>query len=411
MNQEFLDLQIKRLLSRMNKRVFLDFINIHFASEEKSEARIPLWEGEEEVFYSPIIDSYGGSIHHISVLDYHLPQLQQFDKQIVAQNLPLRTKLQKLWKEKYRGQYGQWGMVSPYLKKDRKLGSMAILTNLQMGTTPEDHRLPVNWYSDLLDSLGIRTALHVGSFDSYFETNREKAIASLENLLNRPSGISIVNLAGELKLESFVDEAPEFFTFKNKLGSIDPVRMVGSNHNQELVREFEYLISGKPKELELEKFLKRHYQDLFGEEYDRVETQIWLPFPELEVFGMDRRPDLFLRNSIRNDWELVELKLPQEKVVKRSGTTPDISSKVNNGITQLKNYERLLQSKEVRKHLEQRGIEVHEPQLRLVIGRRPSMEVGEWHYLRKTVENRGLIFDTYDDLLNRLKVRFRDTRH
>lgn len=71
--------------------------------------------------------------------------------------------------------------------------------------------------------------------------------------------------------------------------------------NNEIIKEFNQLINSNVKESVLEEFLQQNYQLIFGERYDRISTQLWLKFPELDIGGKDRRMDIFMRNSISED--------------------------------------------------------------------------------------------------------------
>ena len=166
------------------------------------------------------------------------------------------------------------------------------------------------------------------------------------------------------------------------------------------------MINRAPNEAELERFLVAHYKDIFGTKYDRIETQLWLRCPELDIAGKDRRLDLFLRNSIISDWELFEIK----RVVPLTGTyrdTPVMATEVLHSVQQVKNYSRNLSSDSVKRRLAREGIEYFEPSLNLVIGRRPQTRIDQWRWLLSS-QNGGVKIITFDELRDELSQRVTD---
>jgi len=97
----------------------------------------------------------------------------------------------------------------------------------------------------------------------------------------------------------------------------------------------------------------------------------------LEKDKKGRRPDIFLRNSIKGDWELIELKRPI-KIVSLYRSLPVFSKEVSNAIQQVRYYEKLLKQEKVRREFSKEGIEYFEPELRIVIGRRPQISQQDW---------------------------------
>jgi hypothetical protein len=170
-----------------------------------------------------------------------------------------------------------------------------------------------------------------------------------------------------------------------------------------LVKEFEQLLSCNPREAKLEAFLKKYFKEIF-EGYDRIETQVWLKFPDLDIGNKNRRLDVFLRNTASHDWELFELK----KAIQLTHTYQDIPVFVNAvylGIEQIRNYKRILSQDKVKKMFALQGIEYYEPEYRLLIGRNPDIPINQWRNLKKSHENDLKIF-TYDDILNGMRDRY-----
>jgi hypothetical protein len=149
--------------------------------------------------------------------------------------------------------------------------------------------------------------------------------------------------------------------------------------------------------------LKRYYQEIFGFGYDKIETQIWLRFPDLDISSKSRRLDIFMRNSIQGDWDLFEIKKPV-KLTKTYRDVPVFTDEITSAIQQLRNYGRLLSQDKVKKALAQDGIEYYVPSLNLVVGRSPNIPHEQWRWLKSTNE-RDLKIVTYDELLIAMRNR------
>jgi len=83
------------------------------------------------------------------------------------------------------------------------------------------------------------------------------------------------------------------------------------------------------------------------------------------------------------------------------------SKEVSNAIQQVRYYEKLLKQEKVRREFSKEGIEYFEPELRIVIGRRPQISQQDWWWLIKSNENNVKI-TTYDDLLAEMENRLKD---
>jgi hypothetical protein len=188
----------------------------------------------------------------------------------------------------------------------------------------------------------------------------------------------------------------------------EPVIVDNLRKKEDCLLEFEALIKKGAKESELEKFISAYYKDIFGSKYDRIETQLWLRFPEYDIAGKERRLDVFLRNSVINDWALFEIKRPV-KVTSTYRDVPVIAREVTEAIQQVKNYARILTQDAVKKQFAKEGIEYYEPCLNLVIGRSPEISQEQWRWLMST-HGRDLNIFTYDDLLKEMRVRLRELR-
>lgn len=185
----------------------------------------------------------------------------------------------------------------------------------------------------------------------------------------------------------------------------EPVFIVEHGAEQ-LLGEFEKLLGSNPSERALEDFLVAHYKDIFGPAYDRIETQIWLRFPDVDIAGKERRLDIFLRNAIENDWELFEVKRTQPLTGAAYRDVPVLSSEIYHALEQVRNYSRTLAQLQVRRYFAQQGIEYFEPRLHLVIGRQPGIPQAQWRTLVASVADVRIL--TYDMLLSEMRARLRD---
>ena len=246
----------------------------------------------------------------------------------------------------------------------------------------------------------------VGNLDSFVSFSLDNTIALLNSYNNDVFETSISFSEGILKVrrcsfDKYITSGIGKVT-KSPYCSLIAERI---NEKNEIINEFEDLINREPSESELEKFLTRYYKDLFGSIYDRIETQTWLKFPDIDITHKDRRLDIFLHNSIVNDWELFELK----RIIPLTRTYRDVSvltAEICYSIQQLRNYGRTLSNHAVKEQLKRDGIEYYEPSLNLVVGRESTLPHDQWRWLVST--NKEIKILTYDDLLsemvNRLKA-------
>ena len=189
----------------------------------------------------------------------------------------------------------------------------------------------------------------------------------------------------------------------------EPVYILPPDPDDDLLREFERLLNECVDEARLEIFLSTNFRRIFGQKYDRIETQLWLKFPELDISGRNRRMDLFMRNSITSDWELVELKRSDVRVASLYREVPTLSREVIGAIQQLRNYARLLEQQDIRAHLRNKGIEYFEPDLTLMVGRTANISVDQWRWLTSNRRS-DVQVKTYGQLLDELRLREMERR-
>jgi len=300
-------------------------------------------------------------------------------------------------------------MVAPSLRIASRLQSLAFVTNLAGVEKPTYEQEIIPAYAQVARKIGLKKpAILVGSYDSFIDLNpagTDKAIGDF--IAGNRDGIRIVLTADDVKVERFASE-------RNLVGGVltntqnpyEPVFSITRDREEEALTEFERLIRKGTSESDLEKFIVAHYKLIFGSKYDRVETQLWLRFPELDVAGSERRLDIFLRNSVINDWELFEIK----RVINLTSTyrdAPVLAKEVAYALHQLRNYARILSQDRVRRYFAGQGIEYYQPSLNLVVGKTPQIPHDQWRWLLSTTEN-GVRILTFDNLLAEMRMRLKD---
>lgn len=246
----------------------------------------------------------------------------------------------------------------------------------------------------------------IGTYDSFVNKVPQKTDRVLKSLISKCQfETSLFCRDGKIFIEQHL---PENFLQSGVLkGSLTPCETTisfPSRGAMEIIKEFEDILNRNFKEDELEKFLKKYYRQIFHPKYNMIETQLWLRFPELDINRKERRIDIFLRNAIERDWELIELKR-KGKIISTYRDVPTLSSRITGAISQLRNYQRILQQDTVKKKLEQQGIEYYEPQLRLVVGGKPEIANDQWRRIKHDNE-KGLTITTYDDIIEEMKMRY-----
>ncbi len=245
----------------------------------------------------------------------------------------------------------------------------------------------------------------VGTYDSFLEYAPAKTEIVLRSLFTAdPRAISFSIEGDKIVIQSHRSEG--YLRSGVLPGSLSPCETVMSGfprRGREVFREFEDILNRDENEDSIERFLRQYFREVFGNQYDRMETQLWLKFPELDIDSKERRIDIFLRNAVERDWELVELKR-HSKIISRYRDIPTLSAEVCGAIGQLKNYGRILQQDRVKKKLQEDGIEYFEPQLRLVIGGKPDIPLAQWRRI-KCENEQGLRITTLEEMLAEMKFR------
>ncbi len=289
-------------------------------------------------------------------------------------------------RQHYKWKKGYFGMVSPLLTEADALQSLVFLTNFANISKVEYERDLIPKYGELIRNIGINVPMFLGSFDSFIELNPEKTKLALESFMTRHSDGLCIHLSDEQISVNRYNEGKILLNgvLVGNGTPCEPV-FISPTRTEPILEEFEALLRSSTSEKEIEKFLQAHYRDVFGPKYDRVETQLWLRFPDLDISSKQRRIDIFLRNSIIRDWDLFEIK----RAVNLTRTYRDIPvfrNEIYTAIQQLKNYAKILSQDSVREKLAEEGIEYYYPSLNLVIGHKLQIPHKQWRWLKSTNE-------------------------
>lgn len=266
-------------------------------------------------------------------------------------------------------------------------------------------------YQAVLDSLGFPSVqAQIGNIKTFIDHSSVKVEGVLKAILQSyREGVCVTLSRDGISVNKISSERPLFCGVANQsFYPYETIYTYASSRESALLKEFAALLNKNAKESDLEEFIRTHYKDVFGGIYDRVETQLWLRFPELDIANKDRRLDIFLRNSVSNDWELFEVKRAVQ-LTRTYRDIPVITSEVLYAVQQVQNYARMLAQDEVKRKFAADGIEYFEPVLKLVIGRRPQISQQQWRSLVVSNE-RDVKLITFDDLMREMAIRFKD-RH
>lgn len=391
------------LLTRLTPSAFAAFTEAMFQSDE--EPLSPLSGAGDGVFVRPLRSSYGGSLHAVFVRHWTCGVLSTPSLNAITRDPLLRSTLRRI-RSIYANQLGAWGMASPYIVPAKQLQSLAFLTNIT-GNARDDYETEIMpRYAAAARKCGLRPPqVLVGSYDSYVDKVLDKTSGTLLDLLARHSdGVRIACDNEIYSVQRYEVESPlTGAILRPEAVAYEPVYILPPQPGDDLLREFEHLLNSNAGEAKLEAFLSANFHHVFGRKYDRIETQLWLKYPELDIAGKARRTDLFMRNSITNDWELLELKRADAQLTTVYRGVPNLSREVIGGIEQLRNYARILTQQSVQDRFLRRGIEYFKPSLTLVVGRSPSISVKEWRLLVSSTQD--VQIKTYGNLLDELRVR------
>lgn len=259
-------------------------------------------------------------------------------------------------------------------------------------------------YNDLLQNKlnNPNINFNFGNIDTFFELMPYETENSLADFINKNSSLSILYNDGKYEVSKSIVSNPSTNGFVEGTNHIVDFQI---NFRKEpfidsIISELEYLLNKDARENELESFIENYYSYLFGGKYDTIETQILLPPQNNDFNDKKRRIDIFMHNSVSNDWDLFEIKknLP---IVKNIHNRPEFMTRIYSAIIQLKQYASILKQDVTKEKLKKMGIEYFQPKLNLIVGRTPSLPVSSWQWLK--AQHELINFLTWDDIINDTK--------
>jgi len=294
------------------------------------------------------------------------------------------------------------GFVSPRLK------SLFFINNYSGYSEKDYTEFLIPKFEALLAEFGIHVEhVGVGNYDSFLENRPVETNKVLKQLFEKQKdGLCITISESDVSVRGYnVEKQILTGVSRANKNPYEPLFINRLETPSRILEEFASLIRSETRESVLEEFLTAHYNEIFGSKYDRIETQLWLRFPDLDINNKIRRLDIFLRNSVSNDWELFEVKRAFD-LTRSYRDIPVLDKEVLYAVQQVKNYARILSQDKVKKHFENEGIIYYEPSLNLILGRLPQIPTEQWRWLISS--NKDVNLFTYDDLLKEMQIRYDD---
>ena len=180
-------------------------------------------------------------------------------------------------------------------------------------------------------------------------------------------------------------------------------RSIRSYQRQALIDELETLInSTKLSESRLQDFFESNPEFLCGDIYESAHPHIMLQRPEGPLI-----PDFALKPCNEAALcDLLELKLPNAKLIVGPGNRRRLSQAVMDACAQLREYRSYFDLPSNRRSIEEvYGLRFFQPRMIVIIGRRNDYPANELRKAEGDIPN--LTINTYDDLLARARNRIR----
>jgi hypothetical protein len=400
---------LEALLSRLSATQFesfaVEYFNLIYGAGFQPFARqgLPMYKRR---FPAPSVGRYV-DLEGVYIVDYLPLDLIREIKYTNVRSEPLITALLHITNEyKNRRAYPHNSDLKSVLQR------IFFLNNL-VNLTDEIQRYIFPQYISLAKEANLpiypweHETIQIGNIGFWIETKPYQAEQALKSVLQRTDGIAIRLRSNDLAVNRYTADK---YLISGVAGSshdgYESLYTIAHQQATDILNAFERLLKENATESKLEEFLKAHYNDVFGPQYDRVETQLWLRFPHIDITSQHRRLDVFVRNAVVNDWELFEIK----RAIPLAGTyrdVPVLSREIHGAIQQIRNYSRILADDRVKRHFAAQGIEYYEPALHLVVGRTPTIPHEQWRWLASTAPQDVKIF-TYDRLLAETRARLMD---
>lgn len=398
---------LKNLLSSLSKDAFGRFVfelwKLKNIDTDKEYRDIyPLPRLDKNLFESYSVRYSGEPLHCYNLIIPFFCPIELFSRKVdlkpfLQREYQIITKYTKRTKRRWK----TWNI---HTKGDFVLPDISFVTNYSELKKQQYFDVILPQLETLIESKAFYSQLAIGSCDSFLDLNPKGTLNAFENFLKSHKSEISLCFKGD-KLHFFEGFSEKYLTcgVSNNGTLYESAYSFAQPHLPSLINEFQALINSNCREATLEKFISRYYREIFGAKYDKIETQLWLKFPELDLQNKDRRTDIFLRNSIENDWELVELKKPI-KLVTNSKDIPVFTHQFYKALEQIRNYKSILMQNNTKENLKRQGIEYCRSELRLVIGKNPDISTNLWRTLKMNNSHDLKIF-TYDNLIDEMKSR------
>lgn len=274
-------------------------------------------------------------------------------------------------------------------------GFLASLQELRVGSTESKHILGRS-------NLAVRAIAGAGLDPLDFLDRVREPNSRIASPASFP-GFFVFWRQGDRTRVLRIEEVGEFvhkpggtLTYPATLGLLD-----GSlGKGLEPLMEFEELINtDKTPESAFQRFFELDPEFLLTDEHLAARPGILLESPE----GFGLRPDFFLQRRDSPLWDIAELKLPSERLVRGRTARRGLAAAVRWSLDQLRRYrEFFLDSSLSERFRNKYGLEVYHPKLTLIIGRDDAF--GSYHERQRLTPPEARLL-TYDDLLRLAKHR------
>lgn len=171
-----------------------------------------------------------------------------------------------------------------------------------------------------------------------------------------------------------------------------------SSRRLALADEFEELINDPgASEMAIQKFFEDHPEFLLGTKYERLHSQVVLQRADEGHL----RPDFVLQPlaGVSHEAKIVDLKLPQQRIVKPVPNRPHLYAKITEAVAQLKTYASYFQSRDNRAFAAKAlGFTSFQPKITLIVGTSVEPDIGG-EVARVLADARPVEIVTYTDVL------------
>ncbi|GAB5400646.1 MAG: hypothetical protein Aureis2KO_22310 [Aureisphaera sp.] len=176
-----------------------------------------------------------------------------------------------------------------------------------------------------------------------------------------------LNADNQIVIVPRITRGPVDYRFDNESHLISRPSFVNNKYilNQEILEFQELINKDGVTEHQIQNFLERFPNFLLGSKYKSLRSQMHLK----RYDKGDLIPDFILEPVNKNDfWKIVDLKLPDKRIVKERVNREGFNSQIMDALSQLRTYRNYFDNPEYRKLLQQQGIHAYKPELSVIIG-------------------------------------------